>query len=48
MYSIFFLGIIMLLDSFSVHIPFWISPLITFVLSDYFFTKSLQEITKPE
>ena len=26
MYSIFFLGIIMILDSFGVHIPFWVSP----------------------
>jgi uncharacterized protein len=46
MYSIFFLGIIMILDSFSVHIPFWVSPLITFGVVGYFLTKSLQEIKK--
>ncbi|MGB7787248.1 DUF475 domain-containing protein [Methanoregula sp.] len=48
MYSIFFLGIIMLLDSFSVSIPFWVSPLITFGVVGFFFVKSLREIPKPE
>ena len=37
MYSIFFLGIIMVLDSFGVDIPFWVSPLITFLIVGYFF-----------
>ncbi len=40
MYSILFLGIIMLLDSFGFHIPNWISPLITFGIVGYFFYKS--------
>jgi len=44
MYSIFFLGIIMILDSFGVHIPFWVSPLITFGVVGFFLWKSLQEI----
>ncbi len=40
MYSILILGIIMVLDSFNVHIPQWISPLATFVTVAYFFHKS--------
>jgi len=46
MYSIFFLGIIMVLDSFGVHIPFFVSPLITFGVVGFFLTKSLREIPK--
>lgn len=40
MYSILFLGVIMLLDSFSVHIPSWLSPVATFGVVGYFFYKS--------
>lgn len=40
MYSILFLGIIMLSDSFGYHIPLWLSPLITFGTVGYFFFKS--------
>jgi hypothetical protein len=40
MYSILFLGIIMVLDSFGHDIPAWISPVITFVTVGYFFLKS--------
>ena len=46
MYSIFFLGIIMILDSFGVHIPFWVSPLITFGVVGFFFVKSIREMPK--
>lgn len=46
MYSIFFLGIIMVLDSFGVQIPFWVSPVITFGIVGIFFYKSLREIPK--
>lgn len=46
MYSIFFLGIIMILDSSGMHIPFWVSPLITFGVVGYFLVKSLKEIPK--
>jgi hypothetical protein len=42
MYSIFFLGIIMLLDSFGVHIQEWVSPVITIGVIGYFFYKSRQ------
>ncbi len=40
MYSIFVLGTIMILDSFGVHIPTWLSPVVTFVIVGYFFYKS--------
>ncbi len=44
MYSIFFLGTIMVLDSFGLHIPQWLSPIITFGTVGYFFYKSRIEI----
>lgn len=40
MYSILFLGSIMILDSFGYHIPHWVSPIITFGTVGYFFYKS--------
>ena len=40
MYSIFFLGLIMLFDSFGLYIPSWISPVVTFALLGFFFWKS--------
>lgn len=40
MYSILFLGIIMILDSFGFHIPPYVSPIITFGTVGYFFYKS--------
>ena len=46
MYSICFLGIIMILDSFGVHIPFWVSPVITFGVVGFFLVKSMQEIPR--
>lgn len=45
MYSILFLGIIMILDSFGFHIPPWASPIITFGTVGYFFLKSKAEST---
>lgn len=44
MYSILFLGAIMILDSFGYHIPPYISPIITFGTVGYFFHKSRIEI----
>lgn len=44
MYSIFFLGIVMILESFGFPIPKWVSPLITFAFIGYFFYRSKQEI----
>lgn len=40
MYSILFLGAIMILDSFGLHIPQWLSPLLTFTIVVFFFWKS--------
>ena len=42
MYSIFFLGVIMVLNSFGVDIPEFISPIITIGIIGYFFYKSRQ------
>jgi len=36
----------MILDSFGVHIPFWVSPLITFGVVGFFLAKSLREMPK--
>lgn len=43
MYSILVLGIIMVLDSFGLNVPEWISPIVTFAVVLYFFFKSKQE-----
>lgn len=44
MYSILFLGTIMILDSFGFHIPHWLSPVMTFGVVGYFFYKSQIDI----
>lgn len=44
MYSILALGAIMLLESFGMHMPSWISPVITFAAVGYFFWKSKREM----
>jgi uncharacterized protein len=46
MYSILFLGIVMILDSFRVQIPEWVSPIMTFAIVGYFFLKSKREHRK--
>jgi len=46
MYSIFALGLIMLLDSFGFHIPEWFSPVVTFAIIGFFFWKSVKELKK--
>lgn len=48
MYSILFLGIIMIMDSFGFHIPPYVSPLITFGTVGYFFFVSHQDLKKEE
>lgn len=40
MYSILFLGMVMILESFGFHIPSWVSPLATALIVGYFFLKS--------
>jgi len=42
MYSILALGIIMILDSFGVLIPAWLSPVVTFGVVGYFLVKSIR------
>ncbi|HAU39979.1 MAG: hypothetical protein UV80_C0006G0051 [Candidatus Peregrinibacteria bacterium GW2011_GWF2_43_17] len=44
MYSILGLGTIMLIDSFGVEIPSWISPVMTFGVVGYFYWKSARHI----
>lgn len=46
MYSILFLGLIMILDSFGFHIPAWVSPLMTFGIVGYFLWRSRSEARK--
>jgi hypothetical protein len=47
MYSILCLGTVMVLDSFGVHIPSWVSPVMTFVIVGYFFFKSRVQSVQP-
>ena len=42
MYSIFVLGIIMMIDSFGTEIPYYVSPLLTFMIIGYFLYKSIK------
>ncbi len=44
MYSIFFLGTIMILESFGIGIPAYVSPLITFIIVGFFYWKSVREL----
>src|SRR3989338_6288073 len=46
MYSIFALGIVMLADSFGMHIPQWVSQVVTFAIIGFFFWKSYKEAKK--
>lgn len=43
MYSIFILGIVMMVDAFGGHIPSYISPLATFAIIGFFVYKSIQQ-----
>lgn len=44
MYSVLFLGLIMTLDSFGIHIPEWLSPALTFITIGFFFIKSKKDL----
>ncbi len=46
MYSVAFLGIIMLMDAFGAHVPSYVSPIITVFIIAYFFMKSKKELAK--
>lgn len=47
MYSILFLGMIMIMDSFNFHIPHWVSPVTTFGVVGYFLYKSIRVMGQP-
>jgi len=40
MYSVLVLGIVMLTDGFGIHVPSYVSPMITFIVVGYFYWKS--------
>lgn len=44
MYSILVLGLIMVLDAFGMHIPSYVSPVVTFVIIGFFFVKSYRHL----
>ncbi len=44
MYSILFLGAIMISDAFGMEIPSWVSPVVTFGVIAFFFWKSVREL----
>ena len=48
MYSIMVLGAIMIMDSFGVHIPPWLSPIATFGIVGFFLAKSIRHIKRQE
>ena len=45
MYSILVLGMIMLSDSLGLHVPSWFSPLSTFIIIGFFFSKSRRSMS---
>jgi hypothetical protein len=46
MYSVLFLGVVMVCDGFGLSVPQWTSPLITFAVVGFFFAKSLREVRR--
>ena len=48
MYSILFLGLIMITDGVGIEIPQWVSPAITFATVGYFFMKSKRYLDRKE
>ena len=44
MYSIFVLGAVMVVDAFGIHVPQYVSPVLTFSIIGYFFWRSYREI----
>jgi hypothetical protein len=48
MYSILFLGCIMVLDGFGFHIPPWFSPVVTFGVVGFFLLKSIRNMPRSE
>jgi len=48
MYSVFFLGLIMLVESFGIHVPQFASPILTFGIILFFFMKSKNAVNSKE
>lgn len=48
MYSVLVLGIVMIVEGFGVHVPEWISPVMTIVVIGYFFQRSRWSIKEAE
>lgn len=46
MYSVLCLGLVMIAEGFSVHIPEWLAPMLTFLIIGYFFQKSRMELKR--
>jgi uncharacterized protein len=46
MYSILFLGLVMIADGFGYKAPIWLSPLATFIIVGYFFWKSHRHVKR--
>lgn len=46
MYSVLGLGLVMTLDAFGVHVPTWVTPVMTFAIIGFFFQKSLWHKTQ--
>ncbi len=46
MYSIFFLGMIMVMESFGAHVPHYAAPVITFIVIGFFLFKSLKAVKR--
>ena len=47
MYSILFLGAVMICDGFGLNVPEWISPIVTFVVVGFFFLRSISAGARP-
>jgi uncharacterized protein len=48
MYSVLCLGTVMLLHAYGVHVPEWVSPVVTFVVIGYFFLLSVRKLRREE
>ncbi|MFZ2299764.1 MAG: DUF475 domain-containing protein [Candidatus Moraniibacteriota bacterium] len=44
MYSVFFLGLVMIMHAFGAHVPEWLAPVMTFFIIGYFFHLSRQRL----
>src|SRR3989338_8528085 len=48
MYSVFFLGMMMIVDSFGIHMPSFVSPVVTLMIIGHFFFKSRAELQRSQ